>query len=130
MVKRQQTKSELLDLRTFYYPLNEMVWACMLATSAMIVLVKILCHGFRINLLEIIWETVAANFGGHFTHQDNFKKAYKIVTFVTLFSGNFIWMAYQASLTVDLSSPSTKLPFNNLETFLDSGWNLHTLKKG
>ena len=129
MIKRQQ-KTETMDFRTFIYPLNDFVWACMLGTSVLIIISKILSTKIKINPLEIAWATFATYFGGHFSHQESYQNAYKITIFISLFCGNVIWMGYQASLTVDLSSPSHKLPFNSLETFLKSGWSLHTHRKG
>ena len=130
MIKKQKHSDlDELDFRTFLYPLTENVWTCMFFTSSLIVITKLILDNSRTNVLETFWSSLASNFGGDFDHHNNSRNAYKVTTFVALFFGNFIWMGYQASLTVDLSSPSNKLPFNNLETFLGSSWSLHTLRK-
>ena len=129
MIKKKKT-SEQLDCRTFYYPLTNIVWSCIIASTVLTVLSKLLSTKYEINLLDIIWTSFATNFGGHFENQNENTNALKVITFVTLFCGNIIWMGYQASLTVDLSAPSNKLPFKDIETFYDLNWNLYTIRKG
>lgn len=123
--------SDLLDLRTFFYPLNVTVWSCILASTLMIVIGRLLVNGNeKDSILEVIWESFATYFGGNFDRGTSGRKAYSIIMFVALFCGNIVWMGYQASLTVDLSSPTIKLPFLDMQTFLGSGWKLYTFKKG
>ena len=76
------------------------------------------------NLIGILWETFVTNFGGCFDEYQTGKNSYKILIFLSLFGGNLIWMAYQASLTVDLSISEPKLPFSDLEGLLTSDWKL------
>lgn len=129
LIKKQQ-KTELMDLRTFYYPLTDIVWICMISSCLMVVIAKLILVRTETNLIEVFWSSFAPYFGGYFDDEENGRMSHKVAIFVALFSGNIIWMGYQASLTVDLSSPTNKMPFNDLKTFLDSGWSLHTYKKG
>ena len=128
---QKQRKSSLIDLRTFLYPLTGTVWLCIFISTLIIAVIKLGATRKVIptSILEITWESFAANFGGSFEREGNPRFAYKILTFISLMCGNIIWMAYQASLTVDLSSPTTKLPFNNLETFAGTNWNIYTTSK-
>ena len=121
---------EQLDLRTFYHPLTGTVWACVISVSIIVAIAKLLSDKHGRNGLKIAWASFATNFGGNFDHGGSNEITYKLVTFVALFCGNIIWMGYQASFTVELSTPIEKLPFNNLETFLHSGWNMYTFMKG
>ena len=116
------------DLKTFHYPLSSMVWCCMLFTTLVTVLANLLVFHGRINILELTWSSFASYFGGNFPIIESTYKAYKMILFTTLFFGNVVWMGYQASLTVDLSMPTNKLPFNDLESFSKSDWFLYTTK--
>lgn len=128
---QKQRKSDLIDLRTFYYPLKLTVWAGILGSVSIIIVARLIAgNGTNsTTLLDVAWESFAAFFGGWFQSDLNERNSYKILTFITLFCGNIIWMGYQASLTVDLSSPTTKIPFNNLETFAETTWKIYTTSK-
>ena len=99
----------------------------MLASVPIIVITKLLAR--KGTIPDVIWPSITSYFGGYFEKNMNERNSYKIITFITLFCGNFVWMCYQASLTVDLSSPTTKLPFNNLETFAQTNWKIYTTSK-
>ena len=96
----------------------------------MIVIAKLLAINEQSNVLEDVWFAFVANFGGSFDNREPKTTAYKLIVFVMFFCGNAIWMGYNASLTVDLSAPSSKLPFNNLETFSTTDWTLYTIASG
>ena len=81
------------------------------------------------NLIGILWETIATNFGGNLNEYQTRKTSYKMLLFLSPFGGNLIWMVYQASLTVDLSVSEPKLPFSDLEGLLTSDWKLYTINK-
>ena len=125
----KQLKYESIEFETFKYPLMNIVWLCIFFTILMVVITKLLVTRGLGNMFEIIWSTFAVFFGGSFYSNQSSKLTYRIVTFLTLFFGNIVWMGYQASLTVDLSVPSHKLPFNSLETFLNTNWKLYTFDK-
>ena len=106
-----------------------MVWACVISVSTTVAVAKLLSDKHGRSGLDIAWASFATNFGGNFSQGESNEFTYKLVTFVALFCGNIIWMGYQASFTVKLSTPIEKLPFNSFETFLHSGWNIYTFKK-
>ena len=82
-----------------------------------------------VNITGIMWETFVTNFGGSLDEYETRKYSYKMLIFLSLFGANIIWMAYQASLTVDLSVSEPKLPFSDLEGLLNSDWELFTIRK-
>ena len=125
----KQPKSESIDLTTLTQPFTNMVWTCVLATSIMIVLVKLLVWNKNANIIAMIWTIFVSNFGGSFDDHQAKRKSYHLVVFLTLLCGNFIWMGYQASLTVDLSVSEPKLPFNDLERLLHTNWKIFTINK-
>ena len=131
LIIQKQRKYDLIDLRTFNYPLKMTVWAGILGSVSIIVVARIIARNSidSTTFLDVAWESFAPYFGGWFQRELNERNSYKILTFVTLFCGNIIWMSYQASLTVDLSSPTTKIPFSNLETFSETNWNIYTTSK-
>ena len=129
LVIRRQRKTRSFDLKTFHYPLKSAVWICLFATSIMVAITKLIMSNRKVNVFGLLWTSFATNFGGHFDTNETYRNSYKVLLFTTLFCGNIIWMGYQASLTVDLSVPINKLPFDSLETFLQTDWNIYTASK-
>ena len=129
LVIHKQEKSESIDFRTFHHPLTLLVWICVIAIVLLTIILKFLASLGKSNILTLIWPSLTIFLGVDFDTNQTRKEAYKIIVFVTLFCGNFIWMQYQASLTVDLSAPVKELPFSDLESFLSSSWHLKTISK-
>ena len=122
--------SEPIDYQTFTYPLRTIVWICVIATILTTVLAKLLAIGSKTSMFDMIWISSAVFFGGDFNNCESGRSTYKVLLFVSLFGGNIIWMAYQASLTVELSVQTNDLPFRDLEGLLQSDWKLFTVRKG
>ena len=122
--------SEPIDYQTFTYPLRTIVWICVIATIITTVLAKLLAIGSKTSMFDMIWISSAVFFGGDFNNYESGRSTYKVLLFVSLFGGNIIWMAYQASLTVELSVQTNDLPFRDLEGLLQSDWKLFTVRKG
>ena len=122
LVIHKQEKTESLDFRTFHHPLTFLVWISVITIAFLTVILKLLASHGKSNVLALIWPSLTIFLGANLDTNQSRKEAYKIIVFVTLFCGNFVWMQYQASLTVDLSAPIKELPFNDLETFLSSSW--------
>ena len=73
------------------------------------------------NYLKNLWVALKSNLGGeHSSVIKNF--IYDIVLFDCLLVGSVVWMAYQASLTSELSVIKLKLPFNDLENLYRSDY--------
>ena len=96
----------------------------------MTVLAKLLTIKDKIDIFGTLWASSAVFFGGDFDANGSQRKTHKFMIFLTLFGGNIIWMGYQASLTVELSAPSNKLPFTDLDSFLKTDWKMYTVRKG
>ena len=72
-------------------------------------------------LLSKFWTTFSANFGGKpkkFYGKENWPS--RILTFSCLSTGVFTFMAYRASITSELAVRQLKLPFDSLESLLES----------
>lgn len=119
VIQKQEEVPQGFDLLTYYYPLSNAVWICILATSVLTILTRLITKIPEESFFSLFWESFALYFGGHFdTFHANRQNVYKIFAFVLLFCGNIVWMGYQASLTVDLSVSPSKLLFSDFETFL------------
>ena len=72
--------------------------------------------------IKINWNSpLKANVGGdHSPGQTN--TVYKIVLFDCLLVGSIVWMAYQGSLTSELTIVKLKLPFIDPETLYKSDY--------
>ena len=79
-----------------------------------------------VDAASTYWMTFASNFGwvprdvDSTSGRSNNDDAFRVFVVVMLFSGNIVFMAYIASLTVALSIVRPKLPFNSLEGLLES----------
>ena len=93
LIIQKQQNVEQLDLRTFYYPLSGMVWACVISVSIMVAVAKLLSDKYERSGLDIAWASFATNFGGAFDQGEFNEFTYKLVAFIALFCGNIIWMA-------------------------------------
>ena len=73
------------------------------------------------DYLKNLCMALKSNFGGN--HSSAIKSViYDIVLFDCLLVGSVVWMAYQASLTTELSVVKLKLPFIDLETLYKSDY--------
>ena len=71
------------------------------------------------HYLKNLWVALKANAGGK---PNSMKKntSYRIVLFDCLLVGSVVWMAYRASFTSELSVVKLNLPFNDLESLLNT----------
>lgn len=109
-------------------PFTDFVWLGIIVTTTIIAFAKIFTAKSK-NVIGTFWATFVANFGGYFEGNLSQMKAFKFIVFLTLFWGNVIWMAYQASLTVELTNSEQKIPFRDMNEFLYSDWKLFTIGK-
>ena len=73
------------------------------------------------DYLKNLWVALKSNFGGEPSSVIK-SVIYDIVLFDCLLVGSVVWMAYQASLTSELSVIKLKLPFIDLETLYKSDY--------
>jgi hypothetical protein len=57
-------------------------------------------------------------------------QSYRFVIFTSLLAGTVVWIGYRASLTSELSAAKKKLPFNDLESLLNTEYRLTTHEAG
>ena len=78
-------------------------------------------------MFEYFILSVTANLGHYFSFIKGTKSlSYKIILFISLLSGNILWMAYQGSLTSELANVKLQLPFVDLKSLSESDWKLIT----
>ena len=95
----------------------------------MTVFAKFLTIKGKSDIFGTVWASGAVFFGGDFNANESQRKSFKLLTLLSLFGGNIIWMGYQASLTVEVSVPVNKLPFTDLVSLLKTDWKLYTIGK-
>ncbi len=82
--------------------------------------------------LNLLSQTISSLVGqGDFT--EDWKRAMlssKLIFLNVLFLGALVWMSYNAFLTSSLLLPITKLPFNDMQSLIESGFKVNTNSKG
>ncbi len=69
------------------------------------------------------YSSSTAKFGGSPINDiENKRMSSRIILFICLMSGVVLWMGYQASLTSKLATHVVALPFDSLETLLETGF--------
>jgi hypothetical protein len=77
----------------------------------------------------LLWSSLMANFGGKpVPSKFDTIQSYRFVIFTLLLAGTVVWISYRASLTSELSTAVTKLPFNDLESLSKTDYRLTTLE--
>ena len=117
---------------TFSNPFYIDMWLMILAVAVIIASILTFIETFHGGLtsgkflcftdyLKNLWVALKSNFGAE--HSSLIKSViYDIVLFDCLLVGSVVWMAYQASLTSELSVIKLKLPFIDLETLYKSDY--------
>ena len=125
-------EGQAISWSTFSNPFYIDMWLMILAVAVIIASIltfiekihggltygKSLCFA---DYLKNLWVALTSNFGAE---QSSVIKSviYDIVLFDCLLVGSVVWMAYQASLTSELSIIKLKLPFIDLETLYKSNY--------
>ena len=128
----KSVEGQAISWTTFSNPFYIDMWLMILAVAVIIASIltfieklqggrscgKSLCFA---DYLKNLWVALKSNLGGeHSSVIKNF--IYDIVLFDCLLVGSVVWMAYQASLTSELSVIKLKLPFIDLETLYKSDY--------
>ena len=125
-------EGQAISWSTFSNPFYIDMWLMILAVAVLIASILTLIeklYGGQIigeslclaNYLKNLWVALKSNLGGE--HSSAIKNLiYDIVLFDCLLVGSVVWMAYQASLTSELSVIKLKLPFNDLKTLYKSDY--------
>ena len=117
-----------ISWRTFSNPFYIDMWLMILVVALIISAVLTFIEKFYglksdtfciSDYLNNFWVAIKSNFGGE--HSSSYRNSiYDIILFDCLLVGSVVWMAYQASLTSELSVIKLKLPFIDLETLYRS----------
>ena len=78
-----------------------------------------------------LWTTFTANFSGKpavAAGKNNWPG--RLLFFSCLLTGSLIWIHYRASFTSELAARKTQMPFDSLETLLNSDYTLTIREKG
>ena len=130
--------SEEMSWTTFLLPFSDMLWLALFVNALFIACFMRTFHHFLqrkreskaciSSVMEAIsnyWMVFCSYLGRKptsFPTDRDGRKFFQLVTFVVLFCGNIIFMAYRASLTSELSTRKSKLPFTSLEELHDSDY--------
>ena len=127
-IKRGVMK-ENYDFYVFTHPFQILTWISISILINIIVIILIffskgpkksnITKGFIKTLLN-----TSMAFFGQFSLNSCLNKfgSTRGVLFVTAITGNIVWMFYNATLTSELIEPNIVKPFNDFETFLQSGY--------
>ena len=87
---------------------------------------------FTRDLLANFWTSFRANFGGAPPDNPVFRRAFpmRVFLFPMFLVANVLFIAYRASFTSTLSDRRLELPFNSLEGFLESDYDLSAISYG
>ena len=121
-------EGQAISWSTFANPFYIDMWITILAVAVIIAGILTFIEKLQGGLpsgiadyLKNLWVALKSNFGGE--HSSVIKSViYDIVLFDCLLVGSVVWMAYQASLTSELSVIKLKLPFIDLETLYKSDY--------
>ena len=121
--------TEEVSWKTFLNPLSNTLWVTLLiiavVISCLLTGIEIMFTSKKLSCFSIftsnLWIAFKANFGGKpsFVHKSF---TLQIILFVCLLVGSIIWIGYRASLTSKLSVRRVTMPFNSLETLLESDY--------
>ena len=123
---------QAISWSTFLNPFYIDMWLMILGVAVIIASILTFIEKFHGGLtsgksscftdyLKNLCVALKSNFGGE--HSSVIKSViYDIVLFDCLLVGSVVWMAYQASLTSELSVIKVKLPFIDLETLYESDY--------
>ena len=126
----RSSSSEELSWTTFSLPFSKMLWIALIINALLLLIfMKVfqwLIHRDKTKKLTVLiadavsnyWMILCSYLGRKPTSFPTDRRGssfFQVVTFVVLFCGNVIFMAYRASLTSELSSVRPKLPFTSLE---------------
>ena len=128
-VKKDSMK-ERLDFQVFQKPLDKWTWTAMISSSliitiSIVVTSKLLNQGNLkcSNFMGIFAKSLKANLGSaSFVPDINQFHSLQMVIFVSLITGNIIWIAYNGALLSKLIEPSFDKPFHDLESLAESNY--------
>ena len=122
-------ETEKVSWRTFLNPLSNELWITILiiavVISCLLTGIELMFNSNYSSCLPIctsnLWVAFKANFGGKpsFVHKSF---TLQIILFTCLLVGSVIWIGYRASLTSKLSVRRVIMPFNSLESLLESDY--------
>ena len=125
-------EKESLDFMLFISPLTINVWIIVCIISILKAVLKSFIFyyysSFHISdFCPAIWTSFIAFFGGKPTAKSfDSETAYKIVVFISLFSGSLVWIFYRSYLTSALSITRLELPFTDMKSFSKTNWRYQT----
>ena len=123
---------EGLDFGVFKRPFNSWTWAVVICLSILVSIFisfiwKVLDHKANIveNIAKILSMSLQANLGvNRFDSFSNYFGTLQVVIFITLLTGNVVWLTYNGSLLSGLIAPIKIKPFHDLETLSTSQYRL------
>ena len=128
-VKKDSMK-ESLDFQVFQKPLEKWTWTAMISSSLIITVSIVVTSKFLnqgnlkcCNFMGIFAKSFKANLGSaSFVPNINQFHSLQMVIFVSLITGNIIWIAYNGALLSKLIEPRFDKPFHDLESLAESNY--------
>ena len=128
-VKKDSMK-ESLDFQVFQKPLEKWTWTAMISSSLIITISIVITSKFLNqrnlkcnNFMGIFAKSLKANLGSASLEPNiNQFHSLQMVIFVSLITGNIIWIAYNGELLAKLIEPRFDKPFHDLESLAESNY--------
>ena len=121
---------ESLDFEVFQKPFDKWTWMTLISSSLIVTISIVLISKALntrnlscINLMDIFTTSLQANLGNtSFIPFNNKFHSIQMVTFVSLITGNIIWIAYNGALLSKLVEPRFDKPFNDLDSLAKTSY--------
>ena len=121
---------ESFDFDVFHKPFDKFTWTALISSSLIVAISifftsKVLNQGNHnyLDFVDIFGKSIQANFGHtSFPTISNKFQSLQIVIFVSLITGNIIWIDYNGALLSKLIEPRFDKPFQDLESLAKSNY--------
>ena len=127
---KKDSIQESLDFEVFQKPFDKWTWTTLFSSSLMVTIsIVFISKALNqenlscINLMNIFTKSLQANLGSaSFISINNKFHSIQLVTFVSLITGNIIWIAYNGALLSKLVEPRFDKPFYDLDSLAKTNY--------
>ena len=127
---KKDSIQESLDFEVFQKPFDKWTWTTLFSSSLMVTIsIVFISKALNqenlscINLMNIFTKSLQANLGSaSFISINNKLHSIQLVTFVSLITGNIIWIAYNGALLSKLVEPRFDKPFYDLDSLAKTNY--------
>ena len=127
---KKDSIQESLDFEVFQKPFDKWTWTTLFSSSLMVTIsIVFISKALNqenlscINSMNIFTKSLQANLGSaSFISINNKFHSIQLVTFVSLITGNIIWIAYNGALLSKLVEPRFDKPFYDLDSLAKTNY--------